>query len=60
MLKDLKLAVDAASSANCKVELGETSRKIYQQIVENGMGRKDFGIIYDLILKNKAWSFDSF
>ena len=54
MLKDLKLASDAAKSANCKVELGETSKKIYQQIVDKGMGRKDFGIIYDLILKNKA------
>lgn len=56
MLKDLKLAVEAAESAHCKVELGEASKKIYQKIVEKGMGRKDFGIIYDLILKNKAWS----
>jgi 3-hydroxyisobutyrate dehydrogenase len=54
MLKDLKLASDAAQSVNCKIELGETSKKIYQQIVNSGMGRKDFGIIYDLILKNKA------
>ena len=54
MLKDLKLASDAAQSVNCKIELGETSKKIYQNIVNNGMGRKDFGIIYDLILKNKA------
>lgn len=54
MLKDLKLAIEAAQSANCKVELGETSKKIYQKIVDQGMGRKDFGIIYDLILKNKA------
>ena len=55
MLKDLTLAIEAAESVKCKVELGETSKKIYQQITDKGMGRKDFGIIYDLILKNKAW-----
>jgi 3-hydroxyisobutyrate dehydrogenase-like beta-hydroxyacid dehydrogenase len=54
MLKDLTLAIEAAESVKCKVELGETSKKIYQQITDKGMGRKDFGIIYDLILKNKA------
>ena len=54
MLKDLKLASDAAKSVNCKVELGQTSKKIYQEITDKGMGRKDFGIIYDLILKDNA------
>ena len=54
MLKDLKLAVEAAQSVNCKVELGQASKKIYQNITDKGMGRKDFGIIYDLILNNKV------
>jgi 3-hydroxyisobutyrate dehydrogenase-like beta-hydroxyacid dehydrogenase len=54
MLKDLKLATEAAQSVDCKVELGESSKQIYQKITDQGLGRKDFGIIYDLILKNKA------
>ena len=53
MLKDLKLATDAAKSVDCKVELGNASKQIYKKIADQGMGRKDFGIIYDLILKNK-------
>jgi 3-hydroxyisobutyrate dehydrogenase len=53
MLKDLKLAVEAAQSVNCKVDLGERSKQTYQNITDKGMGRKDFGVVFDLISKDK-------
>jgi 3-hydroxyisobutyrate dehydrogenase len=46
MLKDLKLAQDAAKATGAKVPLGADAARIYSQYVESGEGRGDFsGII---------------
>jgi 3-hydroxyisobutyrate dehydrogenase len=46
MLKDLKLAQDAAKSAGAHLHLGADAAKIYTQYVESGEGTRDFsGII---------------
>jgi 3-hydroxyisobutyrate dehydrogenase len=46
MLKDLKLAQDAAKAAGAKTSLGADAEKIYSQFVEAGEGPRDFsGII---------------
>jgi|LakMenE18May11ns_1017448.scaffolds.fasta_scaffold9895887_4 3-hydroxyisobutyrate dehydrogenase-like beta-hydroxyacid dehydrogenase len=53
MLKDVKLALGVAEEVNCKTELGKKSGEIYEQLVKAGLSKKDFGVIYDVILKNK-------
>jgi 3-hydroxyisobutyrate dehydrogenase len=53
MLKDIKLALEAAKEVNCKTELGDKSKQIYEKLVAEGYSRKDFGVVYDLIVKNK-------
>jgi 3-hydroxyisobutyrate dehydrogenase len=46
MLKDLKLAQDAASAAGARTPLGADAAKIYSDYVEAGEGRRDFsGVI---------------
>lgn len=51
MLKDLKLALEAAEAANVSAVLGGKSKEIYDGLSKSGKGRKDFGVIYDEILK---------
>ena len=45
MLKDLKLASEAAKSAGAKTPLGEHAREIYQQHNDAGNGGSDFSSI---------------
>jgi 3-hydroxyisobutyrate dehydrogenase len=46
MLKDLRLAQDAAKAAGAKTALGADAEKIYSQFVEAGEGPRDFsGVI---------------
>ena len=46
MLKDLKLAQDAAKAAGAKTQLGADAARIYSSYVESGEGPRDFsGII---------------
>ena len=46
MLKDLKLAQDAARSAGAQTRLGADAEKIYSEYVEAGEGPRDFsGVI---------------
>jgi 3-hydroxyisobutyrate dehydrogenase len=46
MLKDLKLAQDAAKAAGAETPLGADAAKIYSQFVESGEGPRDFsGVI---------------
>lgn len=51
MLKDLGLAIEAAESAEVKAKLGSLSKEIYSQLSAGGLGRKDFGVIYEQLLK---------
>jgi len=46
MLKDLKLAQDAAGAANARTPMGADAAKIYERFVEAGEGARDFsGVI---------------
>src|SRR5678815_5007507 len=42
MLKDLKLAMEAAKHAGVDVEMGEEAEELYEEFVEKGGGSKDF------------------
>ena len=53
MLKDLGLAIEAARESNSKTELGDKSKDIYTQLSKDGYGRKDFGVIYDILANKK-------
>jgi len=46
MLKDLRLAMDAALSVGATVPMGQHAKDIYDAFVENGGGTKDFGAIF--------------
>ena len=49
MLKDLKLAMEAAETAGVSVEMGERAKELYEAFVANGNGGSDFsGIIKTL------------
>jgi 3-hydroxyisobutyrate dehydrogenase len=49
MLKDLKLAMDAAKQAGVHVEMGEEAEEMYEEFVEKGGGSKDFSGIIKMI-----------
>ena len=42
MLKDLKLAAEAANGANASVPMGALAAALYQAMVNAGMGGQDF------------------
>ena len=54
MLKDLKLAQDAAKTAGAATPLGADAAKIYGQYVESGEGGRDFSGIIRLRPQNVA------
>jgi 3-hydroxyisobutyrate dehydrogenase len=45
MLKDLGLAVAAGKEAGVYMPLGIASRNLYQEVMDQGMGDKDFGVM---------------
>jgi 3-hydroxyisobutyrate dehydrogenase len=49
MLKDLKLALEAAGQAGVPVEMGEEAEEVYEEFVEAGGGHKDFSGIIKMI-----------
>jgi 3-hydroxyisobutyrate dehydrogenase len=49
MLKDLKLAQDAAVAAGARTPLGADAAKVYAQFVEAGQGARDFSGIIQMI-----------
>ena len=52
MLKDMKLAKEAAELSNVNIELGRKSLEYYKNINDEGKGTKDFSYVYQY-LKNK-------
>ncbi|MCA8901731.1 MAG: 3-hydroxyisobutyrate dehydrogenase [Hyphomonas sp.] len=49
MLKDLRLAAEAAGSAGARTDLGEMARRIYEDLDQRGFGGLDFsGVMKDL------------
>ena len=49
MLKDLKLAMDAAKSAGAYTQMGGEAEEIYQRFVDLGGGGKDFSALIKMI-----------
>jgi 3-hydroxyisobutyrate dehydrogenase len=49
MLKDLNLAVAAASSTRAAVPLGRRAAEIYQRLSAAGLGVRDFSVIYHFL-----------
>ena len=49
MLKDLKLALEAAEQAGVPVEMGEEAEEVYEEFIEKGGGNKDFSGIIKMI-----------
>lgn len=51
MVKDIGLALELAAIKGVNAEIGSTAGKIYKNLVQNGKGKKDFSIIYDVLKK---------
>jgi 3-hydroxyisobutyrate dehydrogenase len=49
MLKDLKLAIDAAASADASVPMGAAAESLYQAFANMGGGSRDFSGIIKLL-----------
>jgi 3-hydroxyisobutyrate dehydrogenase len=49
MLKDLKLAMEAAKQAGVNAEMGEEAEELYEEFVEKGGGGKDFSALIKMI-----------
>ncbi|WP_155264974.1 3-hydroxyisobutyrate dehydrogenase [Sphingomonas segetis] len=49
MLKDLKLAMEAASQVGLELEMGEEAEEEYSKFVDGGGGNKDFSAIIKMI-----------
>jgi 3-hydroxyisobutyrate dehydrogenase len=54
MLKDLKLALQAAGQAGLELEMGEEAEEEYQKFVDAGGGSKDFSGIIKMI--DNSWN----
>jgi len=53
MLKDLKLAMDAAQEAGAFVPMGDEAEELYERFVNSGNGTKDFSGIIRMIEKQE-------
>lgn len=49
MLKDMKLALEAAREAGVEVKIGEEAEELYEEFVNRGGGNKDFSAIIKMI-----------
>jgi 3-hydroxyisobutyrate dehydrogenase len=49
MLKDLKLAQQAAQAAGATTPLGAGAAALFQMLVNNGMGPKDFSVVFRMV-----------
>ena len=45
MLKDLRLAEDAADSTGAEIAFGKQAEQLYAQLEDQGLGRKDFSVV---------------
>jgi 3-hydroxyisobutyrate dehydrogenase len=53
MLKDLRLALEAAKQAEVELEMGDEAEEMYSEFVERGGGNKDFSAIIKMI--DESW-----
>lgn len=53
MLKDLGLAMEAAHSSGSQTPLGEHAHQLYEKMVSDGMGGKDFSAMIEFLANSK-------
>ena len=51
--KDLSLMLEAASEVEMRLALGERVQKLYKQLEEDGLGKKDFSVVYEHVKAQK-------
>ena len=49
MLKDLKLATQAAASVSASVPMGNTAEALYQMLANKGEAQRDFGLMIEML-----------
>lgn len=49
MTKDLGLAQNAATQTGCPTPLGSLAHQIFRLVLNHGLGKKDFSVIYQLL-----------
>jgi 3-hydroxyisobutyrate dehydrogenase len=54
MLKDLKLALEAAEQAGAFTPMGQEAEELYERFVDQGGGAKDFSALIKLI--DDSWT----
>jgi 3-hydroxyisobutyrate dehydrogenase len=54
MLKDLKLARDAADAAGAASPLGAEAARLYQRLADAGLGPKDFSVMFRFLAEGQA------
>lgn len=54
MTKDLGLAQNAATQTSSPTPLGSLAHQIYRLLLSNGLGKKDFSVIYQLIQEDSS------
>lgn len=51
--KDMALALEAAKVGDARTDMLEKSLDYYQKLEDGGMGKKDFGYVFQYIMNNK-------
>jgi len=51
--KDLALALDSSKAGNADTGLAATAIEYYTQLEKLGFGDKDFGFVYQYLMKNR-------
>jgi 3-hydroxyisobutyrate dehydrogenase len=52
MLKDLRLAQDAAAGAKAAIPFGEQAERLYALLDEQGLAHKDFSVVMRHLQEN--------
>ena len=53
MRKDLSLALDFSEAVNVDSEFAKKSVEYYREVEKKGYGNKDFGFVYQYMMKGK-------
>jgi 3-hydroxyisobutyrate dehydrogenase len=54
MLKDLKLAQQAAQASGAATPMGAEAAALFQLLVGNGLGAKDFSVMFKFLMGQRA------
>lgn len=54
MLKDLSIAFEACQKMNLDAKMATEALEVYKKVVEEGLGGKDFSVVYDVLEKKRG------